>query len=180
SIRARYAGGETNLKALAAEWQLSAETIRLIVLGRLWKTLPVLTPGPCLRPVRSRAARFWAQVERTPTCWHWRGDCDARGYGRFARTTVAHAAWELTRGPVPAGVYVRQTCNDRGCVCPAHLALTPNAAGRGPRKLTADQVRAIRAEAAAGQSQAQLAAAYHVGQTTVSAILRGTRWAWLR
>src|SRR5512132_2271348 len=32
------------------------------------------------------AARFWSQVDRTPTCWLWCGHVNRDGYGQFKVT----------------------------------------------------------------------------------------------
>jgi hypothetical protein len=72
-------------------------------------------------------ARLWAKVDKTPTCWLWRG-AKSRGYGRFKVDTV-HAprvhriVWELTHGPIPTGLSVLHRCDTPACVNPAHLFL---------------------------------------------------------
>lgn len=75
------------------------------------------------------AAAFWAQVNRTDTCWEWTGPIAAGGYGRFCRSIAgrptnfsAHrTAYELTRGPIPEGHHVHHVCGNRVCVRPSHL-----------------------------------------------------------
>lgn len=85
--------------------------------------------------------RFTAKVD-VPTdpdaCWLWTGSVMRHGYGWFyfrSRSDAAHrAAYELFRGPIPAGMHLDHTChtNDpdcaggfsclhRRCVNPAHL-----------------------------------------------------------
>lgn len=71
------------------------------------------------------AARFWAKVENTSTCWLWRGRVGADGYGKFSSslygTRQAHRiAWYLTRGEIPAET-LDHLCRIRKCVRPSHL-----------------------------------------------------------
>lgn len=83
-------------------------------------------------------ARFWARVEKTETCWLWRGGIrDIRtpyGFvavmvesarGRAVRTESAHrVSWELANGrPIPHGLYVLHSCDTPRCVNPAHLSV---------------------------------------------------------
>lgn len=80
--------------------------------------------------------RFWEKIEKTPTCWLWRGgrvgssDVSAGRYGRFATSTTRgnvvlvlphRFSWELHFGPVPAGLQVLHACDEPACVNPDHL-----------------------------------------------------------
>jgi HNH endonuclease len=82
------------------------------------------------------AARFWSQVDRTPTCWLWCGHVNRDGYGQFKvtdrpghyRTVRAHRwAWEDVNGPVPAGLTLDHLCGRPTCVRPDHLDPCTNA-----------------------------------------------------
>jgi hypothetical protein len=113
-------------------------------------------------------------------------------------------AWELTYGPIPAGLYVCHHCDNPPCCNPAHLFLATNAgnaqdmsrkgrafaqryperATRGERSaratLTADTVRAIRRRYAPGVVTAHmLAQEYGVGVSAVEHIVARNSWAWL-
>lgn len=72
-------------------------------------------------------ARFWKKVSPAPSnaCWIWRGAANQRGYGnvgREGRTYLAHrVAYELTYGPVPAGMDIDHLCRTTSCVNPEHL-----------------------------------------------------------
>lgn len=79
-------------------------------------------------PVRlTLEQRFWSKVDKSGTCWEWRGGKEPRGYGHFRageRTQKAHrVAYELTIGPIPDGLLIDHTCHNRACVNPAHLRL---------------------------------------------------------
>lgn len=75
-------------------------------------------------PRRGEAVRFWAFVDKTPTCWLWTGSTTGSGYGKFWRddgsTCSAHRlAYELLVGPIPDGAeldHVRERCTSRHCV----------------------------------------------------------------
>jgi len=140
--------------------------------------------------------RFWRRVNKTPTCWLWTGAFYTTGYGvmRVAgRNVRAHrVSWELEHGPIPDGLQVLHRCDVRACVRPDHLSLGTHAdnvadrdnKGRQPRgelnglaKLTQEQVRAMRAEyAAGGISQPALARRYGIAHGTLEAILHRRSW----
>jgi len=99
----------------------------------------------------------------------------------------------LTNGPIPDGMQVLHRCDNPPCCNPAHLFLGTQADNiadmiakrRGGAvsgeahyraKLTADQVSAIRARYAAGETQVALAREFGVSQTNISRIVRGTTW----
>lgn len=71
--------------------------------------------------------RFWRYVEKTDTCWLWRGAIEPghRGYGRMnieGRSRVAHrVGYELLVGPIPEGLQLDHLCRVRRCVNPEHL-----------------------------------------------------------
>lgn len=70
--------------------------------------------------------RFWAKVVKSDenSCWLWQGTT-SRGYGQMwdgHRLNQAHRfAYELLRGPIPAGLHIDHLCRVRACVNPAHL-----------------------------------------------------------
>jgi hypothetical protein len=73
------------------------------------------------------AERFWSKVERTETCWLWKGDI-RDGYGRFwdgEKHKYAHRySWVKTFGPIDTKTpFVCHACDVKNCVRPDHLFL---------------------------------------------------------
>lgn len=79
--------------------------------------IPELTP--------SDAARFWAKVAVTPSCWLWLAAQDSWGYGHFSLRAVVHRAhriaWFLEHGAQPPNDGLDHLCRVRHCVNPSHL-----------------------------------------------------------
>src|SRR5687767_594625 len=72
-------------------------------------------------------ARFWARVKwnLASGCWEWQGVKNANGYGSFnfnKKRTYAHRfSYQDQVGPIPAGLDLCHSCDNRICVCPSHL-----------------------------------------------------------
>ena len=145
---------------------------------------------------RDDEIRFWAYVRKTDTCWLWQGGRTGAGYGHFAPRRgfqrLAHRlAYTLARGAIPAGQFVLHTCDTPACVRPEHLFLGTQADNmldktrknrqargehNGNAKLTWAQVRAMRAELAAGATPTQMARTYRVHRDLVYMIRSGKLW----
>ena len=75
------------------------------------------------------ALRFWSKVDTSAGllgCWPWIGAGSPQGYGHIlgdaGRITTAHrVSYELSVGPIPAGLELDHLCRNRACVNPAHL-----------------------------------------------------------
>ena len=70
--------------------------------------------------------RFWSKVEKTESCWLWRGNQFRNGYGYFGVTEgegrLAHRfSYEELVGPIPEGLTIDHLCRVRACVNPSHL-----------------------------------------------------------
>jgi hypothetical protein len=154
-------------------------------------------PGPKPKDV---SVRFWDKVQKTDTCWLWRGALDGHfGYGMFHQTRGARrahrVAWELTHGPIPAGLCVMHSCDVPACVNPAHLSLGSHADNNADMKakgrerkvgqrgtenpaarLTERDVLAIRASS---ESSPRVAAQFGVSKKTVLDIRNGKTWRFL-
>ena len=154
------------------------------------------------RPRTSRplAERFWEKVDRTGDgCWLWLRARAVAGYGVFANPggeRLAHRlAYELTFGPIPAGMFVCHHCDNPPCCNPAHLFLGDNQANmrdasqkgriviplhQGTEqwlaKLNVDAVREIRRRAAMGETQDSIAARFGVSQAGIWRIVHRKSW----
>jgi HNH endonuclease len=150
--------------------------------------------------------RFWRRVDRRgpDECWPWLGSRLPNGYGitrlwgSERRYTIgAHrAAWVVSHGEIPAGMFVCHRCDNPPCCNPSHLFLgSPkdnlddmyrkgrqrNLVGeqRAFAKLTQTQVLEIRARYASGEKQRDLASEFNVRQPRISKIVTRKAWRWL-
>lgn len=70
---------------------------------------------------------FWAsaQVVLPSLCWEWRRAKRSLGYGAVqwsGSLRLAHrVAYELTFGPIPAGLVIDHLCRNPSCINPMHL-----------------------------------------------------------
>ena len=71
-----------------------------------------------------REMLFWGKVEKTNTCWLWKGTRRG-GYGRFRTDdglVEAHRfSYETAVGPILLGLIIDHLCRNRACVRPDHL-----------------------------------------------------------
>ena len=91
----------------------------------------------------AQQAAFWARVRKADGdgCWVWTGTRRAGQYGYGSvrvgdRELVVHRlAWELTYGPIPAGLHLAHRCGVLSCVRPDHMELaTPGQPGQPRRR----------------------------------------------
>lgn len=152
-------------------------------------------------------AGFWRRVIKlgAKACWRWTGSFDRDGYGQLKRadgkTTVsAHrVSAELKHGVViPGHLVVMHTCDNPGCVNPAHLkvatqrenVLDMHRKGRAPINIVKGdqhgatkisdaalvQLRELWAERSTnGITQQKLAEMYGVTQAQISRIVNAKR-----
>ena len=157
---------------------------------------------PANRPKEGNLERFLAKIQKTPTCWIWKGKLNpVTGYGSFlwhrtpdepAREWGAHrCAYLLLVGPIPEGLLVRHTCDNRFCVNPAHLVAGTDADNKQDQiergrilkgeevsqaRLTAAAVREMRKLSNEGWTQSRLATKFGVTQASVNRVLRRKTW----
>jgi hypothetical protein len=74
----------------------------------------------------SDKCRFMAYVEKTDTCWIWKGPKNRGGYGKLCfkdkKTAIAsRVSYELFNGPIEEKMYICHLCDVPSCVNPGHL-----------------------------------------------------------
>lgn len=130
---------------------------------------------------------FWQQVEKTETCWLWRGNVSQAGYGYTElndhRILAHRLAYLLKHGTIAPKLFICHHCDIPPCVRPAHLFCgTPLDNTRDmirkygckkTLKLNYDQVCIIRDTLQQGDYKAYrlTANAYHVTFKTVYQIV---------
>lgn len=83
-------------------------------------------PGAKRKPDEYYLKRFWSLVEKTDTCWIWKGVI-TRGYGYLYMGTEkknkrAHrVSYELEKGLIPKDLVLDHLCRNKACVNPEHL-----------------------------------------------------------
>lgn len=142
--------------------------------------------------------RFWTHVEKTDTCWIWRGAvCNRTRYGKtshrdsdgISHTISAHRqSWFLAHGILPIGKLVCHICDNRQCVRPDHLFVGTysdnmrDAARKGHNKaakITRKDADDIRNQYKGGEAtQKELAKKYGVTSTNIYYILKDNHWTW--
>lgn len=166
---------------------------------RKWRT-GTTDPGP--KAHGSLEFRFWRKVEKgdPAACWLWQGKIERNGYGRIQQggkgspLIGAHrVSYELHHGAIPPGHVVMHSCDNPGCVNPAHLSVglpventadmigkgrkrtvAPLGTGNGRAVLTEEKVRYIRANPS--KSHAALARELGCGITTIRGVRSGRVW----
>lgn len=142
---------------------------------------------------------FWKKVIRKgpDDCWEWSGYKAPSGYGRIKvgrgrAPAVAHRfSFVIHGGHIPRGHFVLHSCDNPGCVNPAHLRagtakdntkdmLTRGREARGERagsaKLTAIEVKAIRKLRNLGWSFTELGKHFGISWQHASRIASGAVW----
>lgn len=150
---------------------------------------------------QQRLQSFLDKVLVDDGCWEWLASRQPTGYGQFrAKGTMdlAHRiSYRIFRGPIPAGMFVCHTCDNRGCVRPSHLFLgtqsdnMQDAKGKGrtnknprfwgdnhPRAtLTNEQVREIRLLISRGdEPMTNIARRYGTTPAVIYNIKSGASW----
>lgn len=151
------------------------------------------------------AERLWPRVDKSAGdagCWPWTGSRLGNGYGQISKgqrrcTTTSRAAYELTYGPIPEGMYVCHTCDNPPCCNPAHLWLgtaranahdmvdkgrstkgrpVNQGAAHGGASLTDDDVAELRQLFARGAKAHRLAARFGISRQHVYKVANGESW----
>jgi hypothetical protein len=156
----------------------------------------MLPKGPKPKDPRQR---FLALVEKTDSCWLWKGARNARrgGYGVFnlnrKAVCASRAAYLLFVGGIPRGKFIFHSCDTPPCVNPKHLWLgdpqsnmddmvskgryvsrvLPRGELHHKTKLTAEDVVEIKRSSSSSYA---LAKQFGVCDSTIRNIRRGVTW----
>ena len=146
----------------------------------------------------------WSGCAAGCACWNWIGATDGthdygeihRGGKRRTKLRAHRVAYELWIGPIPEGMCVCHSCDNRKCVNPNHLWLGtrkdnnqdcrqkgrdihPKGEKHPRAKLTEPQVKEIRSLYIKGDrefGQHGLARKYNITQAAVGRIVKGKGW----
>jgi hypothetical protein len=136
---------------------------------------------------------FLSKIEKTDSCWLWKGSKNIHGYSRFIHNYKYYSAHRFSylhyKGEIAENLVVRHKCKNK-CVNPDHLELgtsqqntqdrkrdgTYQDGERNPHaKLSKEQVLEIR-NIFPEKSIAQLAKEYKVSWTQIKNILIFKSW----
>lgn len=127
-------------------------------------------------------------------CHIWTGWISANGYGIFTikrRPVLAHRiSQQIYRGPIPDGMFVCHSCDNRKCVNPDHLFVgtqSDNMADKAAKgrvkgelhsqaKLTEKDIHQIRHLMSSGVRKARISEQFGVHHVTLRDIELGKTW----
>ncbi len=149
---------------------------------------------------RQTKESFMRKTIKTDSCWLWGAAiCRTSGYGRCSLngrvSNVHRVAYELFVGPVPKGLVLRHTCDNKTCVNPAHLrpgtqkqniadrdkrGRTARGEQHGSAKISENTEHEIRRLSGEGLSQRKVASQFGISQRQVGRIVHGLSWRYLK
>ena len=137
----------------------------------------------------SDKCRFMAYIEKTESCWMWKGSKNKRGYGKFSVIgrpwlIASRFSYELFNGPIEDGMYICHLCDIPSCVNPEHLwagthienTLDMIEKERQHSKLFPTDIIEIRRLWQLGESNATLCERFSITSGTVSSIIHRRIW----
>lgn len=145
----------------------------------------------CSRQLWSRNI-FESNIEKTETCWIWKGNVNRGGYGKIGTKSLAHRrAYEYAYGKIPNKLHVCHQCDNRLCVNPSHLFLgtigdnmqdmtnkgrRARGSKTGTSRLNEDQVLEIRKLRLSGWKIYDLCEKFDIGDTNIKYICKNLSW----
>lgn len=162
---------------------------------------PFFKPRPECDELQT-AYLLWKIAERVEIresgCWEWQGSRVRNGYGRIGNNKkdelVHRLVYRLCVSELPPSVFVCHRCDNPICLNLAHLFAgthsdnTRDAVSKGrnylpcpkggskARKLSDDDVRAIRRRVDSGERVGQLALEYAVSASVITSVVRRHRY----
>lgn len=137
----------------------------------------------------SDMCRFMAYVEKTDSCWMWKGAINRGGYGKLCfrenNTAIAsRVSYELFKGSIEDGMYICHLCDIPSCVNPEHLwagshmenTLDMIEKERQHSKLLPMDVVELRKLWEQGYSNAKLCEIFNITSGNVSSIIHRRIW----
>ncbi len=131
-------------------------------------------------------------------CIEWQGSYDTKGYGRVkirGKSYKAHRlAYEKEHGPIPDGLFICHRCGNPACVNPEHLyagtqkqnmrdrelhGRQPHGEASPRARLKNEDVIAIRARHAQGETYEQLGRDFKISDSHARNIVLKKQWAHL-
>jgi HNH endonuclease len=129
-------------------------------------------------------------------CWDWKGIIDSTGYtvlGIRPHIKGHRASWIIHKGPIPIGMNVCHSCDNRKCTNPEHLwigsqkeniqdkikkgrANTPKGSDLKQAKLKEEDVEYIKILLIEGLTCGDIARYYEVSRKIISRIKNGETW----
>lgn len=172
--------------------------------------MPIWARGTRLMPKlalpHDERIRRLSEVDSETNCHNFTGQLNADGYGRMMigsradgtrRKAMAHrVAYEALVGPIPQGLEVCHSCDNRKCVNPDHLFLgthqeniddreakgrnnPPKGEAHSRAKLTEDDVLKMKLLREKGWAYSQLAGEFAVSKATAMRAVKGQTWAFI-
>jgi hypothetical protein len=133
--------------------------------------------------------RFMSYVEKTDSCWIWKGTIKRGGYGKLCfkenKSAIAsRVAYELFNGPIQDGMYICHLCDVPSCVNPDHLWVGSHMENtldmiekeRQHSKLLSMDIIELRRLWQQGASNASLCERFNITSGTVSSIIHRRIW----
>ena len=134
--------------------------------------------------------RFWSNVQKTKTCWLWKGCKFRLGYGAVrvphkGMQSAHRIAWLLSGRKIPINKEIRHKCGIRSCVNPKHLTIGTHKQNMhdavrqgtaGFHKLGPQQAQRIRKLYKSGKTLRTLAKMFKVHSTNIWHVVHNKTW----